>query len=182
MAFTPPAATGVQPGQAPLDNQQQSALAATLAKTGPPPNPKTLAQRTNPEYQWQAGLHSVRKALDNLLESIDERPDEDQTLITAMRHAADRLLKGVPGADTSLSLAAESCETIEPTISQQARQKLDELNRPPQVPGMPQLAGMMAGGGGAPQMGGAPMPPGGMPAGPPPPSPMGGGGAPAPAM
>ena len=164
MAFTP---QGVQPGQPPLSPGQQSGLAAALAKTEPPQNPKTMAQRTNPQYLRLQRLHSIRAAIDKYVqEGLDDQPDDEQILITAMRHAADRLLKGVDGKEVVLTLAQEATQTVAPEVAQAAQQALANLNRPPMAPGMPQLTGMP---GGAP-----PGPPGGMPPGGPPGPPAGG--------
>jgi hypothetical protein len=151
VSVTPP---GVGPGQPPLSGAQESALAATLARTGPPANPKTLTQRTNPQYRWLGKLHSIRKAIDECIEeSLDERSPDEQTLVTATRHAVDRLLKGVSGSEAALTLAAESTEAFAPAIAQAARAQLEQMTRPPMASGMPPTAGMVPPPGGPPGQG-----------------------------
>jgi hypothetical protein len=138
----------VGPGQDPLSNQQQSALASALGRVGPPNNPKTLAQRTDPQYLWLSKLHSIRKAIDETIqESLDERPPEEQSLITAIRHAIDRLIRGVKGAEASMKLASSVVETLAPQIAQQLEAQLEQMTRAPMVPGAPQPSGMQPGGG-----------------------------------
>ena len=162
----------VGPGQAPLNNQQQSALASALQRTGPPNNPKTLAQRTDPQYLWLSKLHSIRKAIDETIqESLDDRPPEEQTLITAQRHAIDRLIRGVKGDSVSIKLASEVTEATAPQIAQQLEMQLEQMTRAPIVPGAPQVTGMQPQGdmsGGMPGMGQQPGPPAGPPPGAPP--------------
>lgn len=152
----------VGPGQPPLSNPQQSALASALGRVSPPSNPKTLAQRTDPQYLWLGKLHSIRKAIDETIqESLDDRAPEEQTLITAMRHAIDRLIRGVKGNEVSVKLASSAIETIAPQIAQQLDMQLEQMTRAPIVPGAPQPGqppGMPMG-----QPPGAP--PGGMPPG-----------------
>jgi len=141
--MAPPSA---QPGQAPLDQSQQSALAQTLAKTGPPDNPKTLVQRTNPQYQWLSKLHSIRKAFDDCIaDTLDDREPDEQVLVTSMRHAVDRLIKGVKGAESSLKLVAETTESFAPDLAMQAQNQLTQMTSAPQVAGAPQLAGLLGG-------------------------------------
>jgi hypothetical protein len=97
-------------------------------------------------------LHSVRKSIDACIQDgLDDRSDDEQVLITALRHAVDRLIKGVGGAEASLSLSAELTETLAPALSQQARAQLDTMSRPPTAPGAPQITG--------PAPGGPPVPP-----------------------
>lgn len=154
--------TGVQPGQPALDQSQQSALAQTLARTGPPDNPKTLVQRTNPQYQWLSKLHSIRKAIDECIsDTLDDREPDEQVLVVSMRHAVDRMIKGVKGAEASLKLAAETTETIAPELAQQLQARLTQMTSPPTVAGGPQLAGMLGAMPGGPQQPSVP-PPGGM--------------------
>lgn len=173
MGFMAP--PNAQPGQAPLDANAQSALAATLNKVGPPDNPQTQVQRTNPQYQWLSALHSIRKACDECIsESLDDRSPEEQVLVTAMRHAVDRLIKGVKGPEASLKLASEATESFAPAIAQQAQAQLTQMTSPPTVAGGPQLAGVpgMPGlGQQQPPVGG---PPGGAPMQPPVPPAMAG--------
>lgn len=165
---------GVQPGQDPLSGGQQTALASALGRVGPPNNPKTLVQRTDPQYLWLSKLHSIRKSIDECIqESLDERPPDEQTLVTAMRHATDRLIKGINGQEASLKLASEATAAFAPELSAQADQKLGALSGPPTVPGAPQMSGpppppMMGGGPQGPPAGGSPP---GMPGGMPPVSP-----------
>lgn len=164
MAFTPPAAPSVQPGQPPLQPGQQTALAAALSRVSPAPNPKTQTMRTNPQYQWLGKLHSIRKAIDETIqESLDDQPPDAQTLVVAMRHAIDRLINGVQPANASLQLAAEVTETLAPPLSMQLSAQLDQLTRPPSALGAPQITGMPMPGG--PPIGGAPpgQPPGAAP-------------------
>jgi hypothetical protein len=136
-----------QPGQGNLGPAQQSALAQALARTGPPNNPRTLIQRTNPEYQWLSKLHSIRKAIDECIaEGLDARTPEEQVVVTAMRHAFDRLIKGVGGQETSLKLASEATQSFAPAIAQQADSQLMQMTAPPMIAGgAPGLAGALAG-------------------------------------
>jgi hypothetical protein len=160
-----------------LTTGQQNTLASTLRQVGPPNNPRTLSQRTDPQYQWLSKLHAIRKALDECIqESLDSQADETQAVVVSVRHAMDRFIHGVKGPEVALKLAASILEGSAPDLSQQVDARLEQMTRPT-VPGAPQLTGvppinaMQMGGG--PPTGGAP--PGG-------PGPMGppGGGAPAP--
>lgn len=145
-----------QPGQAQPSQAQQSALAQALARTGPPDNPRTLVQRTNPQYLWLSKLHSIRKAIDECIaEGLDDRTPDEQVLVTACRHAFDRMIKGVGGQETSLKLASESVQSFAPDLASQADARLVQMTSAPTVAGAPQLAGMM----GAPQQ--PPVAPGG---------------------
>lgn len=171
---------GVGPGQQPLSNPQQSALGAALGRVSPPNNPKTLAQRTDPQYLWLSKLHSIRKAVDETIqESLDDRPPEEQTLITAIRHAIDRLIRGVKGNEVSLKMAASAVEALAPQIAQMLEAQLEQVTRAPIVPGAPEATGMQPPmGGGMPGQPPGAMPggmPGGMPGAPAPPASFGAG-------
>lgn len=162
-----------QPPQGNLGADQQTALAQVLARTGPPNNPRTLVQRTDPQNQWLSKLATIRKSLDECIaEGLDARTPEEQVLVTAMRHASDRLIKGVGGAETSLKLASEVTQSFAPQIAQQADSQLLQMTASPSIAGGPGLAGLF---GGAPQQ--SPVGPGGMPPPgamqPPTPGPMG---------
>jgi len=125
-----------------LTQPQQNTLASTLSRVGPPNNPRTLAQRTDPQYQWLAKLHAIRKSLDETIqESLDSQDPETQAVITAMRHGVDRFIHGVKGADVSLKLASSVLENVAPDLSQQADQRLEQMTRPV-VPGAPIPTGM----------------------------------------
>lgn len=174
---------GVGPGQQPLTNPQQSALGAALGRVSPPNNPKTLAQRTDPQYLWLSKLHSIRKAVDETIqESLDDREPEEQTLITAIRHAIDRLIRGVKGNEVSLKMASSAVEALAPQIAAMLDAQLEQVTRAPIVSGAPEATGMQPppmGGGMPGQPPGAPpgMPgamPGGM-GGPAPPASFGAG-------
>lgn len=144
-----------QPGQGDLGQAQQTALAQALARTGPPNNPRTLVQRTNPEYQWLSKLHSIRKAIDECIaEGLDARTPEEQVVVTAMRHAFDRLIKGVGGQEVSLKLASEATQSFAPAIAQQADSQLTQMTMAPMLAGAGGLGGAL----GAPQQ--APVAPG----------------------
>jgi hypothetical protein len=127
----------------PPDQGQQSALAQALSRTGPPDNPRTLVQRTNPQYQWLSKLHSIRKAIDECIaEGLDDRTPEEQVVVTAMRHAFDRMIKGVGGTETSLKLASEATQSFAPDLASQADARLVQMTSAPTVAGAPQLAGI----------------------------------------
>lgn len=150
-----------QPGQPQLGPGAQQTLASMLAQTGPPDNPQTQVQRTNPQYKWLSMLHSIRKSIDECIaESLDDRTPEEQVLVTAMRHATDRLIHGVGGAEASLKLASESLESFAPDLAAQAQARLTQMTAPPTIAGGAPL------GGGAPGMPGfgqqqSPVAPGG---------------------
>lgn len=142
---------------------QQNTLASTLQRVGPPNNPRTLSQRTDPQYQWLAKLHAIRKALDECIqESLDDQEPETQAVVVAVRHAMDRFIHGVKGGDVSLKLASSVLEGVAPDLQMQVEQRLEQQTRPvvpgaPQVTSMPPVNAMQMGG---PPPGNAPgMPP-----------------------
>lgn len=132
----------VGPGQDQMTQGQQNTLASTLQQVSPPNNPRTLSQRTDPQYQWLAKLHAIRKALDECIqESLDSQEPETQAVIVSTRHAMDRFIHGVKGGDVSLKLASSVLEGVAPDLQQQVEQRLEQQTRPV-VPGAPQITGM----------------------------------------
>lgn len=138
----------------------------------PPNNPKTPADRTDPEQRWLIGLQRIRTTLRDANEKTDDKDDVTQSLINAMLVATERLLAGVPPQEIALMAAATMVKGFQPQLAAQLQQAWVGINRPPTVPGMPIPTGPSPMGAAVqPQ---APTPP--MPG--PPPGNMSGGGSP----
>lgn len=122
-----------------MNPQQQGQLASALQGVSPPKNSKIPFARTDPQHVWLIGLQRVRQSLSDLNDHLDDKDEPIQDVIQAMSIITERLLAGVPPNEVALLGAAAMIKSVAPPLAQQLEQQWATINRPPQVPGMPQL-------------------------------------------
>lgn len=136
MAFAQPG-----PGQQPMQPGQEAQLRAALSRVGPPQNPKTPAQRTDPQHEWLIALQRVRATVADIIrDHLDDKPQPVQDLILAMNAAMEKTLAGIDPNTVSLLAGASIVKSIAPQVSSQLEMQAAQGSRPPMVPGMPSIS------------------------------------------
>lgn len=124
----------MQPGQ-------EAQLRAALSRVSPPQNPKTPAQRTDPQHEWLIGLQRVRATVSDLIrDQLDDKPQPVQDLILAMNAAIEKTLAGIDPNTVALLAGASIVKAIAPQVSSQLEMQAAQGSRPPMVPGMPSIS------------------------------------------
>jgi hypothetical protein len=147
-----------------MNQAQQGGLRSALAGVSPPPNPKTPAQRDDPQHKWYLALQRIRTTVKDLIErELEDKDQPTSDIFLAMHAALEKLLAGIDPKTVAGFMAASAVKSINPQIASQLEIEAAQAGRPPQVQGMPNLVGMPQ-----PPLGGGLMPAQGPPTGAPP--------------
>jgi len=114
-----------------------------MSAVSPPQNPKTPAQRDDPQHSWYIALQRIRIPLQDLIEKqLDDKDDVTAAIIIAMHSAMEKLLAGLDPKIVAGFMAASAIKPFDPMTAAQLENNAAQVGRPPTVPGSPTLTGM----------------------------------------
>lgn len=120
---------------------QQQQLRQALSRVGPPQNPKTPAQRIDPQHEWLIALQRVRAVVNDIIrDHLDDKPQQIQDLFLAINSAVEKTLAGIDPNVVSMLAGAAIVKSIAPPIATQLEMQAAQSSRPPMVPGAPTIS------------------------------------------
>lgn len=122
---------------------QNGGLRSAMASVSPPQNPKTPAQRDDPQHAWYIALQRIRIPLqDTISNKLDDKDDKTAAILIAMHAAIEKLLAGIDPQMVAGFMAASAIKPFDPMTAATLENSADQVGRPPVVPGTPNITGM----------------------------------------